>query len=491
MRRLGLVAMVLAVVGCGALRDAFTAHPSAAATAAGQVLTVERLAELAAKVKGMPLQPENVARLADVYIDWTLFALALAQGKTLSDTATVAATMWPLVAQIKWDHFHERLTSGRLRLTPRQVDSAFQAGTVRMFQHILLQAPSSLAPILAQQKETQAKGLLTQITAARGANFAALAKRYSDDPGTKNRGGLLNPTSRGQFVAQFEDAAWQLAPGGVSGVVRSPYGYHIIRRPPLAEVRDSFARGLQEALGTRLDSIYMTGLDTAQRIKVKSGAGAAVRQAIQDINAARSDAHALVTYRGGTFKVQDLIRWIRALPPEVTQAVPSATDAQIDVLLRQLTERNILLHQADSAGVQLTDSDWADLRVAHDSSLRRVQGALALTPQVLKDSATTPDGRVRLAMAHVQVYLDNIVVSRSNYVPIPPFLGDQLRAGEPWSVNQAGILRASERARELRAQTDSVRGIPRPNNELAPGVRRAPGPPPVPGGSRPSRPLPR
>src|SRR5260370_2748036 len=113
----------------------------------------------------MPLQPENVARLADVYIDWTLFALTLAQGKTLSDTATVVATMWPLVAQMKWDHFHERLTSGRMRLTPRQLHSAFQAGTVRMFQHTRLQAPSHLAPILTQQKETRAKGLLTQITA--------------------------------------------------------------------------------------------------------------------------------------------------------------------------------------------------------------------------------------------------------------------------------------------------------------------------------------
>jgi hypothetical protein len=80
------------------------------------------------------------------------------------------------------------------------------------------------------------------------------------------------------------------------------------------------------------------------------------------------------------------------------------------------------------------------------------------------------------------------VVSRANYVPIPPFLGDRLRAGEPWSVNQAGIVRAAERAREMHVQGDSLRGGPRPNNELAPGVRPAPGPAPVPGGGRPARP---
>jgi len=485
MRRLGLGMMMLAVAGCSALRDAFTAHPDDAATAAGQVLTVERLAALSAKVKGMPLQPENVGRLADVYIDNTLFALALAQGRTLTDSATVAATMWPLASQLKWDHFHERLTAGRMRLAPRQVDSAYQAGTVRVFQHILLQVPASAAPAVVHQKETQAKGLLTQITAAHGANFAALAKRYSDDPGTKSRGGMLNASGRGQFVPPFEEAAWQLAPGAISGVVRSPYGFHIIRRPPLAEVRDSFAQGLQDALSTRLDSSYMASLDTAKRIKLTGGAGAAVRQAVRDINAARTDGHTLVRYRGGGFEVKDLIRWIRALPPEVTQAVPTATDAQIGLLLRQLAERTILLQQADSAGVQLTDSDWVDLRAAHDSALRRVQSALGLTPQVLKDSGGTPDARGRLAMAHVQGYLDNIVVARSNYVAIPPFLGDVLRAGAPWSVNEAGLVRASERARELRAQSDSLRGVPRPNNEPAPGVRPAPGPAPVPG--RPPR----
>src|SRR3989442_8496153 len=114
MRGLGLVMTVLATAGCSALRDAFTAHPSAAATAGGQVLTVDRLAELASKVKGMPLQSENLGRLADVYIDYTLFALALAQGKTLTHTATFAATMLPLASQLKWAHLPKRPPSVRI-----------------------------------------------------------------------------------------------------------------------------------------------------------------------------------------------------------------------------------------------------------------------------------------------------------------------------------------------------------------------------------------
>src|SRR5207245_686749 len=98
--------------------------------------------------------------------------------------------------------------------------------------HILIAVPPSAAPTVAQQKENQATGLLGQLRA--GGSFASLAQRYSEDPGSKTRGGLLAVGGRGQFVPPFEDAAWQLAPGGMTGLVRSSFGYHIIRRPPRA-----------------------------------------------------------------------------------------------------------------------------------------------------------------------------------------------------------------------------------------------------------------
>ena len=73
MRRLQLLVLVLALGGCKVLGDAFSAHPSAAARAAGQTLTVDRLAEIASQVKGMPLQPTNLSRLAGAYVDPLLY----------------------------------------------------------------------------------------------------------------------------------------------------------------------------------------------------------------------------------------------------------------------------------------------------------------------------------------------------------------------------------------------------------------------------------
>lgn len=62
-----------------------------------------------------------------------------------------------------------------------------------------------------------------------GKDFAELAKKYSDDPGSKNQGGDLGTVKRGIFYPEFEAAAFSLKPGEISSVVESPVGYHIIQ----------------------------------------------------------------------------------------------------------------------------------------------------------------------------------------------------------------------------------------------------------------------
>src|SRR5690606_7857965 len=62
-----------------------------------------------------------------------------------------------------------------------------------------------------------------------GADFAALARRHSNDPGTREQGGDLGWFRRGDMVPQFDSAAFALRPGELSGVVESAFGFHIIR----------------------------------------------------------------------------------------------------------------------------------------------------------------------------------------------------------------------------------------------------------------------
>ena len=480
MRRLSLVTTVLVLAGCGALRDAFSAHIEVAGTAAGQTLGVERLASLVGRAPRIPVRPDVLTGVANVYLDYAVLATALGRGRDLRDSSLTLAAEWPQVVQLRWEHYHQRLVAARGRLTAADADSAYRAGTVRLFQHILIRVPPSAVPMVEEQQKKKAEGVLRQVVArgGGGASFGQLARQYSEDPGSKTRGGYLPATPRGQFVPAFDSAAWALAPGGLSGIVRSPFGFHIIRRPTLAEVRDSFRVDLESARANRLDSLYFDSLTKARQLKVESGAPKRVRQAVPQIVSAREDDHPLVTYRGGAFRVKDLVRWLLALPPEDVRGIATASDDQLTQFVRLLAQRDMLLEQLDSAGVTLTADDWAHVRAEHDSSVTRLEGLLRLSPQLLKDSAATPDARVRLAMAHVENYLDAAVTRETApFLPVPPFLAAALRRGEPWALNEAGIARAVERAQAIRAADTTARQAP------GTGLKRAPGPPPIAGDS--------
>ncbi len=75
--------------------------------------------------------------------------------------------------------------------------------------------------------EEQARELKKKIED--GADFAALAKEHSKDPGTKEDGGMLGYFSAGQMVPQFEQAAFSVEKGKISAPVKSQFGWHIIK----------------------------------------------------------------------------------------------------------------------------------------------------------------------------------------------------------------------------------------------------------------------
>jgi peptidyl-prolyl cis-trans isomerase C len=99
-------------------------------------------------------------------------------------------------------------------------------------RHILLMTidPSTHTPLATNAvaaKRKQAEDLLKQIRG--GADFAELAKKYSEDPGSKENGGELPEFSRGQMVPEFESAAFALGTNQVSDIVTSQFGFHIIK----------------------------------------------------------------------------------------------------------------------------------------------------------------------------------------------------------------------------------------------------------------------
>lgn len=99
--------------------------------------------------------------------------------------------------------------------------------------HVLIAYKGAMraAPSITRTKE-EAQKLAREVLvkARRGADFAALAREYSDDPTAKQRGGDLGMFGRTQMVKPFADAAFALPVNQIGGPVESPFGYHIIKR---------------------------------------------------------------------------------------------------------------------------------------------------------------------------------------------------------------------------------------------------------------------
>ena len=110
----------------------------------------------------------------------------------------------------------------------------------RRARHILFKVEDGDSNEARAAKKAEAEKVLQQLR--QGGDFAAMAKKYSDDR-SKERGGDLGFFSRGQMVPTFEESVFSLKPGEISSIVESPFGYHIIK---VEEVQPEKTRSFAE-----------------------------------------------------------------------------------------------------------------------------------------------------------------------------------------------------------------------------------------------------
>jgi peptidyl-prolyl cis-trans isomerase C len=123
-------------------------------------------------------------------------------------------------------------------------------------RHILIAFKGSPAAqpgkpeLTEEQAKAKAESLHKQLVA--GANFEELAKKESDDVGSGAEGGNLGEFNRGQMVPEFEKAAFEAKPGEITPVVRTQFGYHIIKvdkhdHTPFEQVKSFLERNERQA----------------------------------------------------------------------------------------------------------------------------------------------------------------------------------------------------------------------------------------------------
>ncbi len=130
--------------------------------------------------------------------------------------------------------FSPQDAAGGVTVTDDDVAAAYEkykptryaVGEQRCASHILFKIAEGAAADVVTKTEKKAREVLGR--ARKGEDFGALARKNSEDS-TASSGGDLGCFPRGQMVKEFEDAAFSLPVGGVSDLVRSPFGFHIIK----------------------------------------------------------------------------------------------------------------------------------------------------------------------------------------------------------------------------------------------------------------------
>ena len=158
-----------------------------------------------------------------------------------------------------------KLTDDDLKKVYEQYKEKFKTGEQIRASHILVKDEKTAQDVEAQLKK--------------GANFADLAKKYSTDS-TKDKGGDLGWFDKGKMVPEFDKAAFALKDGETSGIVKTNFGYHIIKvtgkRPagyaPFDEVKDQIKAAILPSKQQEVFQKVKTDLKKDAKIEIKDPA---------------------------------------------------------------------------------------------------------------------------------------------------------------------------------------------------------------------------
>ncbi|MFQ5704591.1 MAG: peptidylprolyl isomerase [Gemmatimonadales bacterium] len=458
--RLWTVAVLLSgtvlVTACD-VRDAFRAHTDVAARAGEHELGVDRLAQIVANATGIPVRADVLKRVASLWVDYTLFAQRIADQDSLLDSLTVMRTMWNAAQLQVIGYYHDQLVKQRVTLDSATVDSVYNAGDRRLVSHILVSTDPDMSQEQKASKLRKAQRL--RAIALRGRAGWARANAESEDSVSKLRGGSLGILGRGQTVPQFERVAFALAPGEVSAVTETDFGYHIIRRPPLSEARQEFREQLNVLLIRDMDAVFLDELEQRWAIEIAQDAPRLMRLATDDLDRGKRSHKAIGRYNGGQFTVGDFVRWLQALPTENMAQVTNAADSQLVEFAKGLVRNTVLEKEAREAGYGPHAEDLTNLKLSLSQRLSSLRQAMGLDSSLVTSS--DPD-KSRVVDAVVDRYLAAVTSDVARLITVPPALGDMLRSEQSWRLSAPGLRRALERSRELRVRLGgNVLGQPR------------------------------
>ncbi len=197
-------------------------------------------------------RPELKKQFLDRWVQVTLLALA-ARDSRLDRQPDIKRQLEDVANSIlARAYLRKEIESKDVNVTDKEVEQYYKVNKDKFRESESVKASHILIKVdkdgdkKAWEAAKKKAGMVRE-KALKGGSFAELAKKYSDDPGSKNKGGELGYFTKGRMVPEFEKAAFSLKKGEISKPVKTAFGYHIIK---LEDIKPAHQKKLSEVMET-------------------------------------------------------------------------------------------------------------------------------------------------------------------------------------------------------------------------------------------------
>ncbi|HEY8062756.1 MAG TPA: peptidylprolyl isomerase [Gemmatimonadales bacterium] len=449
----GLAAASFVIAGCsGGALSPDQARAATIAEVPGGVLTGATLERWLLK---LPQPPSAISAsvLVSAWMNTALAIDAVRNHRPLDDSATVDAAIAADADRGTSLQYFERRDAGQPPVTDAESDSLANIDQTRVFQQILLPVPPKADSATRAAAVASAQVLLKR--AHDGANFAALAIEASPDSATRASQAFLPAITRDQLgrLPQRMQDIWNLKPGGISSLIGSSIGVHIMRRATRDEARPRLKQFLAPILAHHADSVFIDSIARAHHIEVAPDARPRMRaMAAEPVVAA--DSSPMASWQGGTLTPAAVRNATLMLDPASRVRLGNASDSAITRYLRDLATRQIVLGVI-APGPRPTPAARAVLAPAFRTAIAALDTALNHLPAALSAGDAAAES------------VDSALTGK-RAIMLPGALAGVLRSRAKVRVNQdalQSVLRtvATEwRVQHANDSTATPAGTPRP-----------------------------
>jgi hypothetical protein len=416
-------------------------------------LPVEAAATLLAEAQELPNDAEVVEALAEFWGDYALLALVVNREGGL-DGLDLSPILDQQEKQSMILKLREAVIDDNLTISDEELEALFEAqrpGEEVRARHILLLFPVDATQAQSDSVRALAEDLRGQLS--RGADFASLARRYSGDPGSAERGGDLDYFPRGVMVAPFEEAAFSLPLGQLSPIVETQFGLHIIRTedrrgPALADIREEFRGQIRDARIGEAEAAFVEKVEADAAVEVQSGAAETLREMARQRDAklgGRVARQVLASYTGGRFTAGDFQSFLQTQPAGLSDQVVGASDEELLGFLDNILRSELLLAEAKRQGVEPDRESLDTLAGELRDQYRQIAEASGLL-NVVREGSETLEQAVNRRVLEV---MGGVVRGEADVFPLQS-LALPLRSQFGFTFSAEGAEKVVSRVEELR-----------------------------------------